>query len=38
MSLLDNEGKPLQGAYSYDEDVQKYVDFLEAGLEEYAKR
>ena len=36
--LLDNEGKPLQGAYSYDEDVQKYVDFLEAGLEEYAKR
>ena len=36
--LLDNDGKPLQGAYSYDEDVQKYVDFLEAGLEEYAKR
>ena len=33
--LLDNEGKPLNKSYSYDEDVQKYVDFLEEGLERY---
>ena len=36
--LLDNDGRPLQGAYSYDENVQKYVDFLERGLDTYARR
>lgn len=35
--LLDNEGKPLNKSYSYDEDVSKYVDFLQTGLENYKK-
>ncbi len=35
--LLDNEGRPLNHAYSYDEDVEKYVDFLEQGLERYRR-
>ena len=29
--LLDNEGKPLNGSYSHDEDVDKYVKFLQTG-------
>lgn len=33
--LLDNEGKPLNKSYSYDEDIQKYVDFLETGLKNH---
>lgn len=33
--LLDNEGMPLNKSYSYDEDIQKYVDFLETGLKNY---
>ena len=33
--LVDNEGRPLNHSYSYDEDVQKYVQFLETGLENY---
>ncbi|WP_294590223.1 cytochrome c biogenesis protein CcdA [uncultured Phocaeicola sp.] len=35
--LIDNEGKPLNKSYSYDEDVQKYIDFLETGLKNYKK-
>lgn len=35
--LLDNEGKPLNGSYSYDEDVDKYVKFLKTGLDNYKK-
>ena len=35
--LLDNEGRPLTGSYAYDEDVDKYVDFLQAGLRAYRK-
>ncbi len=35
--LLDNEGKPLNGSYAYDEDVDKYVNFLKTGLENYRK-
>jgi thiol:disulfide interchange protein DsbD len=35
--LLDNEGLPLAASYSYDEDVQKYIDFLNSGLKEYNK-
>lgn len=35
--LLDNEGKPLNGLRSYDEDIQEYVDFLSKGLENYRK-
>ncbi len=33
--LIDNEGKPLNKSYSYDEDVPKYVEFLQKGLENY---
>ena len=36
--LLDNEGKPLNKSYSYDEDVNKYVDFLQTGLDNYKKQ
>ncbi len=35
--LLDNAGLPLAAPYSYDEDVQKYIDFLDSGLKEYKK-
>jgi thiol:disulfide interchange protein DsbD len=35
--LLDNSGLPLAAPYSYDEDVQKYIDFLDSGLKEYKK-
>jgi len=33
--LIDNEGNPLNKSYSYDEDIDKYVDFLETGLKNY---
>ena len=36
--LLDNEGHPLTGSYSYDEDVAAYRNFLEKGLQEYRQR
>lgn len=36
--LIDNEGKPLNKSYSYDEDIDKYVDFLQAGLNNYNKK
>ncbi len=35
--LLDNEGKPLNSSYSYDEDIAKYKDFLQTGLNNYKK-
>ena len=35
--LLDNEGKPLNKSYSYDEDIEKYVNFLQTGLKNYKK-
>lgn len=35
--LINNEGKPLNKSYSYDEDVDKYVDFLQTGLKNYKK-
>ena len=35
--LIDNEGKPLNKSYSYDEDIDKYVDFLQTGLDNYKK-
>ena len=35
--LIDNEGNPLNKSYSFDEDVAKYVDFLETGLNNYKK-
>ena len=36
--LLDNEGKPLNKSYSYDEDVNKYIDFLQTGLKNYKNK
>ena len=35
--LIDNNGMPLNKSYSYDEDVDKYVDFLQTGLNNYKK-
>jgi len=36
---LDNQGKPLNGSFSYKEDIPGYLDFLNKGLENYqAKR
>ena len=34
---LDNEGHVLGGSYSYDEDISKYMDFLNQGIENYRK-
>ena len=36
--MLDNEGKPLNKSYSYDEDVNKYIDFLQTGLRNYKNK
>lgn len=36
---LDNQGKPLNGSFSYKEDIPGYLNFLNKGLENYqAKR
>ena len=35
--LLDANGNPLTGSYSYNEDVPAYVDFLRAGLSNFKK-
>jgi thiol:disulfide interchange protein DsbD len=35
--LLDNEGKPLNKSYAYDEDIDNYVDFLRKGLDNYKR-
>lgn len=36
--LIDNEGKPLNKSYAYDEDIEKYVEFLQTGLRNYQKK
>ncbi|GHU55878.1 thiol:disulfide interchange protein [Bacteroidia bacterium] len=36
--LLDNDGKPLGPSYAYNEDVSKYVDFLQNGLTNYIQK
>lgn len=36
--LLDNDGNPLNKAYSYDEDVNKYIEFLQTGLKNYKNK
>ena len=35
--LLDNDGNPVNGSYSYNEDVDAYVSFLKKGIENYKK-
>lgn len=35
--LLDNEGKPIGPSYAYDEDVDKYLNFLKIGVDNYKK-
>lgn len=35
--LLDNQGKPVNKSYAYNEDIPKYIEFLQAGLENYKK-
>lgn len=34
---LDNEGNPLSHSYSFDEDVDRFVDYLQGGLKAYKK-
>lgn len=33
--LLDNDGNPLERSYSYDEDIPKFLDWLQSGLSRY---
>ncbi len=35
--LLDGEGQPLGPSYAFDEDVSKYIQFLQNGLKEFKK-
>ena len=34
---VDNEGNPLVGSYSYNEDIPAYIKFLQKGLDAYKK-
>ena len=34
---VDNEGNPLNAAFSFKEDVSAYLDFLHKGLDNYRK-
>lgn len=36
--LINNEGQPLNKSYAYDEDIPKYIEFLQTGLENYRKQ
>lgn len=35
--LLDNVGQPVNKSYSYNENIEEYVDFLETGLDNFRK-
>jgi thiol:disulfide interchange protein DsbD len=35
--LVDNEGNPLTRSFSYKEDVNEYLDFLNDGLKQYSE-
>lgn len=35
--LIDEEGKPLAGSRSYDEDINAYIDYLQTGLDNFKK-
>ena len=36
--ILDHNGKPLAPSYAYDEDVDKYIEFLQSGLSNFKKQ
>jgi thiol:disulfide interchange protein DsbD len=36
--LLDNNGKPLGPSYAFNEDVSKYIQFLQDGIRRYNKQ
>ncbi len=36
--MLDNAGQPLAPSYGFDEDVKKYIDWLNSGLAEFKKK
>lgn len=36
--LVDNNGKPLARPYGYDENIQKYLQFLRSGVENYNRQ
>ena len=36
--LLDSEGKPLAPSYAFDEDVDKYIQFLQGGLKQFKSK
>ncbi len=36
--LLDADGKPIGPSYAYDEDISKYLRFLNTGLENFRRR
>ncbi|MDO4790264.1 MAG: cytochrome c biogenesis protein CcdA [Porphyromonas sp.] len=36
--LLDAQGNPLAPSYAYDEDIPKYLEFLESGKREFKER
>ena len=35
--LVNNEGKPLNKPYGFDESIPKYIEFLQTGLDNYRK-
>ena len=35
--LIDNDGKPLAGSRSYDEDINAYIDYLQMGIDNHKK-
>ncbi|MCD8296567.1 MAG: thioredoxin family protein [Prevotella sp.] len=35
--IIDNDGNPLGGSYSYDENISHYLDFLNKGIKNYRK-
>ena len=35
--LIDNDGKPLAGSRSYDEDIDAYIDYLQTAIDNYKK-
>jgi thiol:disulfide interchange protein DsbD len=36
--ILDNEGLPMSPSYSYDENISKYISFLEKGKKQYSQK